>query len=47
MIAATRAIVAVLVTASDGENAGADHVGNAVHDAAGVTSVGKHICQLL
>jgi hypothetical protein len=36
-------IVAVLVATGDGQDAGADHVGKAAHDAAGVTSVGEHM----
>jgi hypothetical protein len=34
-------IVAILVTARDGEDAGADHVGKTVQDARPITPLGK------
>jgi hypothetical protein len=40
-------IIAILVAARYGEDAGADHVGNAVHNARRIAPLGKHARQLL
>src|SRR4029077_1930604 len=47
IIAQTIEIIAVFVTARDGEDAGADHVGKTVHDARPIAPLGKCARQLL